>query len=875
MRKRTLFLTLLLVFFSLISTTNASTIFTDDFNSYVNGNLGGQGGWVGSSSNTAVQSSILFEGSKAVSISKIPPGMASMEKKGITVNSGQIVLHVRGYIGGTTHPSFNIQLKENDNTRLSFKATTGSPFSYYNSDVSGYTSFNPLMISEQWYKIQIEWRGSDHKARYRVNDGNFTDWRGGFGDWILGLNTIRIDLVDGLGYVDLIEEGILENSKNPVLIIPGLMGTEIKNGDDLLWLDLDEMLLDVGDEFLDDLQFNSNLTPTENLYIANTIKRIEPAIGLVDFDYIDGLIKEFKRQEYVENETLFTFPYDWRYGVSGKFEDGTTVIDLLKQKIEQIIQETGKDRVDVVAHSMGGLLLKKYVMENHNNHYIDKVVFVGVPNNGAPTTIKTLIEGDDFGIPWLSQKEIKKIAKNMPSAYDLLPSQEYYNNNGSFVKTIDERKFLLSSPEITVNDLNYNEFEDYITQDHQLNNMGFNNSQNLHSQNFDNFDLRSAGINFYSINGCKSATVGNIIERKTKDILGFESTSYNLGFRDGDGTVPLESANSLPINQENIYYSLFADHSKMLSQNGVLQQIVNIVSGSGLDISSSSITQDEINCSLKGDVISIFSPINVSVQDQYGNYTGLAEDESIKNEIPGASLEIIGDHKFLYLPNDQGQTYQISIDGTGEGIYTIKRQKIENNEVSEMQVFSNLHATNNLTGQIHLGETATLVIKKDSESIIETINPSSVVYQDETEDIVGPISSVELRGIMGDDGFCRSGVNLRIKTIDDVSGVLGLHYNVNNSDYSYVVGDNVDLNFTEEGIYSISIFSTDEAGNNEPEKIVEFKIDKTAPEAEIKFDKDSRGLKFIGIDNISSSEGVLIEGSADKVIITDEAVNIT
>ena len=40
--------------------------------------------------------------------------------------------------------------------------------------------------------------------------------------------------------------------------------------------------------------------------------------------------------------------------------------------------------MDIVAHSMGGLLVKKDVAEHLTDHHINKAVFVGVPNIGAP-----------------------------------------------------------------------------------------------------------------------------------------------------------------------------------------------------------------------------------------------------------------------------------------------------------------------------------------------------------------------------------------------------------------------------------------------------------------------------------------------------------
>lgn len=520
--------------------------------------------------------------------------------------------------------------------------------------------------------------------------------------------------------------------KTPVLIVPGIMGTEMEKNGELLWADLPRMANPFNtDSFMDPLAFMEDLAPSDlNVSVLGVIKKKTTPIK--DFDYTEGLIAEFTAQGYIEGETLFTFPYDWRYGVSGEYTDGTTNVDLLKDKINSILAQTGASKVDVVAHSMGGLIVKKYVMENTATQKINKAVLVGVPNLGAPEAIKTLIQGDNMGIPFLNDAEVKKISANMPGAYDLLPSQAYYSKVGSFVETVDmpnifDPNWQFGTPAVVKN-LNYQEFENYLTQDKNLNNQAFNNSEALRSQTFDDYDVRTAGVNIFSINGCKTATMSNITQIKDTNIFGKETISYkNVKFIVGDGTVPITSASNLPIDQVNKYYSLTADHGKMPSQDGVRQQIVNLISGNNLAVDSSLITQDATKCQLNGKVIGVFSPVDIFVQDQFGNRLGLAEDKSIINEIPGANFEILGEHKFLFLPTDAGQTYITSLTGTGSGTYTITVDNIQNTQTTKTESFINLPVTTSLTGNVILGDVGhptTLVIKRSKNAKAETILPT-------------------------------------------------------------------------------------------------------------------------------------------------------
>ncbi|MEK7664475.1 MAG: alpha/beta fold hydrolase [Patescibacteria group bacterium] len=866
-----IFLTTILSLWGVAGFCYASTIFKDDFNSYtIDSILGGQGEWI-SSSGTVIASNPTKEGAAAVKMTHFVGSGENAKRSGTLLNDGKITVYLRRHIGGTTSPHFDISLKGGTIDRIKVK-TGGLDFRYWNG--SDFVNFGPFFTSDTWHAVQIQWRSVDHKARYNIGGGTWTEWAPVSSAWSSGIDTIDITGTDGVMYFDTIQEDLIGQEKNPVLIVPGLMGTEIESGDELLWIDLGRMLTDIGDDFMDKLSFNTNLSPSDQLaFITNVIR--SKTLGPIKFDYTDGLIDEFSKQGYIENETLFTFPYDWRYGISGKFEDGTTAVDLLGQKINDIVEQTGSDKVDVVAHSMGGLLVKKYVMDNLANHHINKAVFVGVPNTGAPAAIKTLLQGDDFGIPWLSENEIKKIAENMPVAYDLLPSQKYYDFKGSFVKVIDERNFSLSNPEVTVTDLDYSQFKNYITLDHQLNSNGLAGAESIHIQNFDDFDLRTAGVDVYAIDGCRAATVTDIIERKSKNILGFEITNYDVKFGTGDSTVPLESATNLPINQNNKYYALVSNHSRMLSQSGIRQQITNLLSGSNLSVSGDIITQNVEECKLNGNLISVFSPINISVLDQSGNYLGLAEDGSITNQIPNAALEILGEHKFLYLPTNNNQTYEININGTREGSFTIKNQEIINGQVAETEVFSNLPVTNELTGQINLGDSTTLIIQQNSTDEPKTILPSSVVDANQSQDLLPPISNIEILGTTGQSTFYRSDVSVNIKAVDQISGVLNLRYKVDGSSYNTADGNEATIDLLKEGMHTISFFATDRAGNNEPQKILNFTIDKTPPEAIIEFDPVVKDLKIIGTDNISSSDSIVINDKDDVILLSDLAGNTT
>ncbi len=325
-------------------------------------------------------------------------------------------------------------------------------------------------------------------------------------------------------------------ARNPVLILPGVMGTELSKGNSLLWPNVNQMLTDIGDRFLDDLSFNQDLQPIADISVGGVVK--EPFPGE---HYYDNLLSALEKLGYKENQDLFVFPYDWRFGV----REQTTAA--LAERIKGI---AGNFKIDVIAHSTGGLLLKK-ALQQTQGVFVDKAILIAVPNYGSSQAVKILREGDDLGIPWLDPSEIKKISQNFPVIYDLLPGAE-----------------LSEEPGMNVNA------------------KAWQNARNLHTNEFDNFDWSARGVDSFVIAGCGSDTDGE----------------------SGDGTVGLVSAvaNSTP---DKTFYVLGSNHSKLPGAESSLEVISGILAGrSILNFSSPNITQDQSKCGT-GQISSLFAGI--------------------------------------------------------------------------------------------------------------------------------------------------------------------------------------------------------------------------------------------------------------------------
>ncbi|MFZ3100017.1 MAG: hypothetical protein WA103_02165 [Minisyncoccales bacterium] len=530
-------------------------------------------------------------------------------------------------------------------------------------------------------------------------------------------------------------------SRPPVLFVPGILGTEIKDDDNIIWINEGMHNPFNADDFMDVLAFDNNLTPIQNLILGEVIKRKKFLAW--EHDYTQGLTNEFTAQGYdaaegSESQTFYTFPYDWRYGASGVYPKpkGTGQMDvtnsvLLGRRIEELAKISPTGKVDVIAHSLGGLVAKKYVLEN-GDPKIGKLVFLGVPNLGAPLAGRGLIAGTDFGVFGLNPQELKKISQNMPAAYDLLPTKNYFSAKGSWVRILKE------TDRWGVNEtqnLDWTQTRIYLA-GAGANNTALTNAVNLHSDEFDADNvyeiMANKSIDSYNIAGCRSATFSTLLDMQNK--TGVHQYYDYFEFANGDDTVPFESANRKLAKDENTFYVRDAKHGQMPSAAGIRQKIAGIISQNNIPLPNNKIItraqllENERLCRLLGIALRIDSPLAIKVTDQDGNIIEDVAGVGPKNEIPGAMFEINEGKKFVYLPQNENQQYQISLQGEGDGFFTLTARAVEDDLLQEPRVFSLLPVSKKLSGGIELNGQETIIkIDNDGDGKID-----QTLSQDET-----------------------------------------------------------------------------------------------------------------------------------------------
>ena len=232
--------------------------------------------------------------------------------------------------------------------------------------------------------------------------------------------------------------------KPPVIVIPGLIGSELVNQktDETVWFSLSRSK----DDDLR-LPISTNLAANkDNLVAGDILRNVKYLRFLPETEIYQSIADSLKLPgDYEEGnwdtptangfqDTYYVFPYDWR-------RDNVENARLLVQKINALKIKLNRPdlKFNIVAHSMGGLIARYAAMFGDADlssgtrrivptwagaRSIGKIFLVGTPNEGSTPSLKGLLDG--FGITRINLPFVQTITKfdmfTIPSIYQLLPT---------------------------------------------------------------------------------------------------------------------------------------------------------------------------------------------------------------------------------------------------------------------------------------------------------------------------------------------------------------------------------------------------------------------------------------------------------------------
>ncbi|CAN5817948.1 hypothetical protein BH23CHL2_BH23CHL2_07570 [soil metagenome] len=221
----------------------------------------------------------------------------------------------------------------------------------------------------------------------------------------------------------------------PVILVPGVAGTQLVGGEMEVWAAVSDQILSPTDEFLLALGLDVDGTAGDTGVTHGDILRraaIEIAgVNVRKADFYGTIIDRFESAGYREEEMLFVFPYDWRI-------DGNVEAARLRAFIDEVRDRTGAEQVDIVAHSMGGLVALDALQDTSMVGKVSRLVTLGTPVLGATKALGVLeFKALCFTEEILNRHCItnpttaQRVMTNFPTAYQLLPSRAFGHAVGS------------------------------------------------------------------------------------------------------------------------------------------------------------------------------------------------------------------------------------------------------------------------------------------------------------------------------------------------------------------------------------------------------------------------------------------------------------
>ncbi|TAK59263.1 alpha/beta hydrolase [Patescibacteria group bacterium] len=571
-----------------------------------------------------------------------------------------------------------------------------------------------------------------------------------------------------------------------VLFLPGIKGSrlyvESGGAENKLWEpDLLEGNADVRGMFLD-----SNGKSTGNVYVKEG-SILDSAGGK---DYYKSFISDMDELKSARAITDWQpVAYDWRLSlddilangaeVDGKiFYDTATATPYITQTLRELASQSQTGKVTIVAHSNGGLVTKALLQQLGDTgaqKLVDRVIFVGVPQSGAPQSIGALLYGykEDisfFPVSVVDKKTAREFAENSPMGYHLLPSQKYFDDtkdiNHPVVIFDGEKAFekeRIAYGLVVGNSTELGDFllardggrekplSNQIGKANVLNSALVDYAKSLH----DNLDVwvPPENITLYQIAGWGVGTVAGIEFYDAPQVSAFTALNPRayrpLFVEDGDGVVPVPSALMMSTSTENVkrywvnledYNSDHkdnpSDHGNILEVPELRQFIKNIFNTTNTLTSYVQTEQPSTLKQAKKLRFFLHSPLTLELFDSSGNHVGYNEDGSFDQEIPDVEYGELGDVQ--YITAQQGPQYQVVLNGLDVGTFSLDIQEVEENNLMKQTTLANLPTTGNTKVTLSIGdgiETASLLeVDEDGDEVVDiTLQPlvgETVIYEE-------------------------------------------------------------------------------------------------------------------------------------------------
>ncbi|CAM1298514.1 PLA2G15 (predicted) [Pycnogonum litorale] len=255
------------------------------------------------------------------------------------------------------------------------------------------------------------------------------------------------------------------DARNPFVLVPGFGGSRLIAKLDktksphvwcekktssyyTLWLNVEELLPLSILCFVDNMKLYYNKT-TKKTFNTPGVDILVPGFGRTEtIEYLDEdrlitpghyyseLVSSLISRGYERGKDIFGAPYDFRRAPN----ELECLFTKLKMMIENAYNEQGQLKVVLVGHSFGTMNLLYFLnrqTQEWKDKYIKTFISISGPFAGSVKAVKTVMSGDDLGIPIENPLNWKEVERTFPSMAFFLPSTKYWDKSETIVSISD------------------------------------------------------------------------------------------------------------------------------------------------------------------------------------------------------------------------------------------------------------------------------------------------------------------------------------------------------------------------------------------------------------------------------------------------------
>jgi pimeloyl-ACP methyl ester carboxylesterase len=209
--------------------------------------------------------------------------------------------------------------------------------------------------------------------------------------------------------------------QRPLILVPGLLGSRLCRPDakdpkqtELVWGTLGAL------RQFPTIRLSHEPSAKDPIKPCGIVREIV-YLGLYSQDVYTPIIRHLEKTGYRENRNLFLFSYDWRRSV---FDNAKALEAFVRDKVPD-------GKVDILAHSMGALVARAYVIEGEGGDRVARLFSAGAPFQGSVKVFQTVEKG------WGPLNHVmggldgfRRTMLSFPSIFEMMPRYRDCCDNG-------------------------------------------------------------------------------------------------------------------------------------------------------------------------------------------------------------------------------------------------------------------------------------------------------------------------------------------------------------------------------------------------------------------------------------------------------------